>query len=404
MRPDADLIIAGAGCAGLSALWFASQRAPSSTEILVIDRRREPSDDRTWGFWGPPDAPFMNLADGTWKSVQVRFPDWQTTQVIGDRGPGVHGRVYARVRQRDFDAAVRAVIADRPNIRFIETEILDVIDEPYGGCVVTSAGEFRSPLVFQSVQLSLQDRSATVRHPLRQHFGGWEVCTELPIFDPDIATLMDFDTAQNSGDRYDTAFFYVLPESRNRALIEYTVFSLDPQAPEFYDAHLQGRLTALGAGEIRIERREYGVIPMEDRVLHQRSGAHIWNLGTVGGRTKPTTGYTFQRIHTQTQHLVDTWLEHGYPLALPPAPRRYGFADRTLLNILHRHPELGRPIFEKLFRTSPIDIVLTFLEESSSLQRDARLFARLPWWPFLRAAAHEWVSKLATKIQAARVR
>lgn len=399
MSSDADLIIAGAGCAGLSAVWFAALLAPSDTRILILDRSCVPGSNRTWGFWGPPDAPFINLADRTWQSLQVRFPDWHSTQDIGVFGSRVSGRVYARVRQQDFDDAVHALVADRPNVRFIETEILDVIDEPDGACVVTAAGEFRSPVVFQSVRLSPQDRNARVRHPLRQHFGGWEVRTENPIFDPEVATLMDFDTAQTTGDVDATAFFYLLPEAKDRALIEYTIFSLDPEEPGFYDAHLQRRLVALGAGQIHIERREYGVIPMEDRVVHQRSGAHIWNLGTVGGRTKPTTGYTFQRIHSQTHHLVTTWLEHGHPIAVPSAPRRYGLADRTLLNILHRRPNLGRPIFEHLFRTSTIDDVLTFLEERSSPRQDARLFVGLPWRPFLRAAAEEIAATCTAKIE-----
>jgi lycopene beta-cyclase len=395
---DADLIIAGAGCAGLSALWFAAHLAPPETRIIVIDRSWEPSDDRTWGFWGGPDTPFMDVADRTWQQLHVKFPGWESAQKIGGSsnatdGSGSLGRVYARVRQRDFDAAIRSFVANRPHLRLIEADIADLVDEPDGGCVMTSVGDFRAPVIFQSVRLSPEDEVAPVRHRLRQHFGGWEVQTEHPIFDPDVATLMDFDTAQTlTADPHSpamTAFFYLLPETRDRALIEYTVFSPDPQPAEFYDSQLHQRLIDLGAGKFDITRREYGVIPMEDRRVHQRSGTHVWNLGTVGGMTKPTTGYTFQRIHTQTRHMVTTWLEHGQPSPLPSPPRRYEFADRTLLNILHHHPERGRPIFERLFRTSPIDSVLTFLEENSSPMSDARLFAGLPWGPFLQAAADE---------------
>jgi lycopene beta-cyclase len=65
------------------------------------------------------------------------------------------------------------------------------------------------------------------------------------------------------------------------------------------------------------------------------------------------------------------------------------FADRTLLNVLHRRPDRGRTVFERLFRSTSIDDVLTFLDERSSLGADARLVAHLPWPPFLRAAASE---------------
>ena len=61
-RFDADLIIAGAGCAGLSALSQVLRSSARDRRILVVDRDFEPVDDRTWSFWGPPDAPFAHLA------------------------------------------------------------------------------------------------------------------------------------------------------------------------------------------------------------------------------------------------------------------------------------------------------------------------------------------------------
>jgi lycopene beta-cyclase len=240
-------------------------------------------------------------------------------------------------------------------------------------------------MILQSVRSHPVAVDAEVRHPLRQHFGGWEVRTEHPIFDPGCVTLMDFDAPQHDG----TAFFYLLPTSPHRALVEYTMFSTHPRARTFYDDHLGEHLDGLGAGSYQIERREYGVIPMEDRRHAQRSGDHVWNIGTVGGMTKPTTGYTFQRIHDQTRRLVEAWATGAPPPPGRVVSPRYGFADRTLLNILHHHPELGRPMFERLFRTSSIDDILTFLDERSSLAADCRMIARLPWRPFLRAAASE---------------
>ena len=158
---------------------------------------------------------------------------------------------------------------------------------------------------------------------------------------------------------------------------------------DFYDERLRVHLDRLGAGDIDIERTEYGVIPMDDRPRQQRWGRHVWSLGTAGGMTKPTSGYTFQRIHAQTRHLIDQWASGTELTSLPAAPARYRFADRALLNILHRRPELGREVFERLFRSTAIDDVLTFLDEDSSLLADARMVSKLPWPPFLRAGACE---------------
>ena len=384
---DADLIIAGAGCAGLSALWHVLRSAGRDQRIMVVDRDFESVDDRTWSFWGTPTTPFASLADRTWDQVRVRFPGWESTQQL--RGPAWPGdstrRSYTRVRRRDYDRAILDEARQQPNVRFVAQDIVGIRDDGDAGVVELPEGEVRAPVVFQSARLSPEGSAAAVRHPLRQHFGGWEVRTERPVFDPAVVTLMDFDTRQHDG----TSFFYVLPEQPDRALVEHTMFSLEPRADAFHDRQIRARLDAVGAGDVSIERREYGAIPMEDRSLDQRWGAHIWNIGTVGGMTKPTTGYTFQRIHAQTRHLVDGWASGHGPRPLPDAPTRFALADRVLLNILHHHPELGRPIFERLFRTSSIDDVLTFLDEESTLAADARMVGQLPWAPFLRAASAE---------------
>lgn len=300
-----------------------------------------------------------------------------------------------RVRRRDYDRAVLDLASTMPNVRFVAQDVVDIRDEPTGGVVELPEGDLRAPVVFQSTRLSPDDRTAPVRHPLRQHFGGWEVRTERPVFEPQVVTLMDFDTDQFDG----TTFFYVLPEAPDRALVEHTMFSLNARDAAFHDDQVRAHLDRLGAGEVAVTRTEHGSIPMEDRLLHQRWGDHVWNLGTVGGMTKPTTGYTFQRIHAHTRHLVDTWATDGVPSPMPRAPGRYRFADRTLLHILHHHPERGRPIFERLFRTSAVDDVLTFLDEDSSLGQDARMIARLPWPPFLQAAARELAASAVTPLR-----
>jgi lycopene beta-cyclase len=393
---DADLIIAGAGCAGLSALWHVMERANEHRNVIVIDRDFKVGDDRSWAFWGPPDAPFAHLADRNWDQLRVRFPGWETVgRLRGGNGSSQSGqRRYHRVRQRDYDAAILERASSRPNIRFVAQDITGLRDDHHGGVVELPEGELRAPLVLQSTQLSPSDSATRVRHPLRQHFGGWEVRTQYPIFDPQVATLMDFDTDQLDA----TAFFYVLPEARNRALVELTMFSLQPRDMAFYDAQIRQYLERLGAGDVSIDRTEYGVIPMDDRRHGQQWGQHVWNLGTVGGMTKPTSGYTFQRIHAQARHLIGHWSDGTAPTPVPQPPARYRFADRTLLNILHHHPEHGRTIFERLFSNTSIDDVLTFLDEDSTLGNDARMVAKLPWVPFLRATAAEFGADLATAI------
>ena len=60
--------------------------------------------------------------------------------------------------------------------------------------------------MLQSVRLSASDASRDVRYPVRQHFGGLEIQTETPIFDPQCFTMMDFRVEQQGG----VSFVYIL--------------------------------------------------------------------------------------------------------------------------------------------------------------------------------------------------
>lgn len=95
-----------------------------------------------------------------------------------------------RVRRRNYDREIFDAASAHPNVRFVAQDIVDIRDDRDGGVIALPEGELRAPMVFQSARLSPGDRDTPVRHPLRQHFGGWEVVTERPVFDPQVVTLM----------------------------------------------------------------------------------------------------------------------------------------------------------------------------------------------------------------------
>ncbi len=376
---DADVVIAGAGAAGLSAWWHLRHHGPRLGRIVLVDRAIRPDLDHSWAFWGPDDAPFAHLADRAWDEVVVGWPGGTLRQAMP------HGQRYHRIRRARFVDAVLAEVEADPGTEVVETEVTGIRDDLDAGIVETADGELAAPVVLQSLRLSPHDAARPVRHPIRQHFGGWEVTTEHPVFDPTAVTFMDLDTPQHDG----LAFLYVLPEAPDRALVEHTLFSPTVRDDAFYDGHVGRYLDRIGAGDVVVRARERGAIPMEDRVPGQRWGAHVWNVGGVGGRIKPTTGYAFARIHAQTAHLARTWATTGAPQPLPEPRLLLRLADRLLLHVLHRRPADARPIFEQLFRTIPLDHLLAFLDEETRTLDDLRLMARMPWTPFLAAIAGE---------------
>ena len=69
---------------------------------------------------------------------------------------------------------------------------------------------------------------------LQQHFVGWFIQTETPVFNPEQATFMDFSVAQKGN----TRFMYVLPVSETEALLEYTLFSKELLPKEEYETEI----------------------------------------------------------------------------------------------------------------------------------------------------------------------
>jgi len=87
---------------------------------------------------------------------------------------------------------------------------------------------------------------------------------------------------------------YVLPTSANEALLEYTLFSKDLLAKEEYETEIQNYIQKLGITEYEIIEKEQGNIPMTCYPFWQHNSKNILNIGSAGGWTKASTGYTFK--------------------------------------------------------------------------------------------------------------
>jgi lycopene beta-cyclase len=219
-------------------------------------------------------------------------------------------------------------------------------------------------------------------HHLMQHFRGWEIETIDPVFDPAVATLFDLRTAQLDGLR----FFYILPFSQRRALIEYTIFSQAVLPQEEYEQALSDYIQRqLSVKEYQIMEVETGIIPMTDYSFPRRLGQRVLSIGTLGGRVKPSTGYAFSRIQRDTQAIVKSLVRLNHPFDIPSDPRKSLFYDSLMLDVMVNHPDMVEKILTKMFSRNPIQRAIEFLDERTQIWEDILLIASLPPVPFLRA-------------------
>jgi lycopene beta-cyclase len=217
-----------------------------------------------------------------------------------------------------------------------------------------------------------------IKHKLTQNFKGWRIRTKPSVFDPETATLMDFRKQKSS----EVSFFYVLPSSDQEALIEYTRFA-DNIAPETeYESALRTYIKEQNITDYDILEEEFGVIPMTNYQFNRRPHNRVFQIGTAGSDTKPTTGYTFKRIQESCQQVLRqlNTKEKSSKRSI-----RFKFYDRLLLDIIYNRPEKVPYILFSLFERNPVEKVFKFLDEDTSLTEELPMLLKLPWEPFIRS-------------------
>lgn len=370
-----DFIITGGGCAGLSLLMRLLQSPRwQHKKILLIDKAAKTANDRTWCFWETKAGLFEPVVHHSWD--QLYFFSNQTERLFS-----IAPYRYKMIRGSDFYRHVYEYLRRFTNVTTEWGEVTAIQNTLDAAQVTVNGHRHTADYVFNSLLLNPPD--LTGYYALQQHFKGWFIRTEKPLFDAGKATLMDFRVGQHHG----TTFVYVLPFSSTTALIEYTLFTRDLLAPEAYDEALKDYVSRfLKTNYYAIEEQEFGVIPMTNYPFPASDG-RIINLGTAGGQTKSSSGYTFQFIQKHSEKIVAALDETGKPyIKRSRSEQRFAFYDATLLHILDKRKLEGAHVFTDLFRQDDPRTVLKFLDNETSLAEDINIMKRLPKLTFAKAA------------------
>lgn len=372
-----DYIIAGAGCAGMSLLYrMLLDENLSTKKILVLDKEEKVNNDRTWCYWEKETGVFEKLVTHEWKTLAFKNSDFTKRFNL------THYR-YKMIRGIDFYHFVLSFAKTFKNVTFQYEGLTTIYAEKDYAVAETETTRYLAAFVFNST--SLFNPEITTENSLLQHFEGWVIKTKQTAFDPKVGTLMDFSLDQKNG----ATFMYVLPTSAHEALVEYTLFSEKILPKDEYEAALKKYIKEnLKIESYEISHTEFGVIPMSLAKFQRNPNGEkrIVNLGTAGGYTKASSGYTFQFIQKNTANIVAN-------LALGKNPnqpknfrdKRFEWYDRTLLEVLISKKLTGKSVFSTLFGKVSPELILKFLANESSLLDDVVIMKSLPIAPFLQA-------------------
>lgn len=370
-----DYIFTGTGLASLMTIYkMVLSGKFSDKSILLLDQDVKKTNDRTWCFWEKEESVWNSVISKKWDLALFANEDF-------NRSLAIKPYSYNKVNGIDFYNFVFEAISKQQNITFLNEKVTDINELETHVFVGTEENRYTCNCLFNSIYTKAFAERQNKYPVLQQHFVGWFVKTKEEVFNPKEVTFMDFSIEQKGN----TRFMYVLPTSKTEALVEYTLFSEKLLPKEGYEKAIQLYLKKLGAQDYEILEKEEGSIPMTCYPFWKKNTKRVLNIGTAGGWTKASTGYTFKNADKKSSDLVEFIQEKNFEMKSFHSKSKFWFYDLLLLDILYRHNELGSPIFSSLFRKGNPKLIFKFLDEETSFFEDVKVILKCPKIPFIKA-------------------
>lgn len=370
-----DIIFTGGGLAALLTLSeLGKNKSYATYRILVIDSETKNTNDRTWCFWDA-NGTYNGIATKIWGNIAFKTEELQLQMPTTPYQ-------YKMLRSKVFYEQVLKEIGSQNTIEFYKDSIINFYEESDKCIVETTSATFSSTKIINSIYDPKPVVSQSKYPLVQQHFVGWFVQTKEPVFTQNCPTFMDFSVEQKGN----TRFMYVLPTSPTEALLEYTLFSKDLLPKSEYEEAIQKYLIDLGVTEYKIIEKEQGNIPMTCYPFWKHNTKNIIHIGSAGGWTKASTGYTFKNSLKKSKELV-AYLEKGLDFTKFHKITKFWFYDVLLIDILYDTNQHGKPIFNALFKNKNAPLIFKFLDEETSFWEDLQVIWMCPKKLFVKALA-----------------
>ena len=309
-----DYIIIGGGCAGLSLAYeLEINEKLKDKNLAIIEPRAEYKKDKTWSFWRVVPHNFDDCVKKSWENFSINIPK-KTNHLECVSYP------YQSIDSGLFYEKINSKLKENKNIAFFKD--LKEVDS-------------KNSFIFNSVPSIKKDY-----RNLWQHFCGVEIESPNNFFDDEIFNLMDFDCNQ----RESVHFFYTLPYSKNTALIETTWLSrMNDGSQKDYDNQIKDYIeNHLKLKNYKIIYKEEGAIPLFYPTYKKEKNKI--NIGTAGGMTRLSTGYTFLNIQEHSKYICKN-IENISNTKKFEINKKYQFLDDIFLRVLDKNPEMMPDIF-----------------------------------------------------------
>jgi len=353
-----DYIICGGGASGLllsNALL--SDKHFNDKKILIIEKDSKTDNDKTFGFWNDKESVLDNIVFKEWEYAEFRDSNSHNSFLLSPYK-------YKMIKSNEFYLYIGDKISKASNFTYLNTTVNEI--DQVNNKVKTNDGEFSSSIIFSSIYNEVSFK----KYPLlKQHFIGWTIETKNENFDDNKITFMDFSVDQKDEIR----FMYILPFSKNKALIEYTLFSSDIISDDEYEKEIKTYLKKKNILNYSIVEKEKGMIPMTCYPFFENNTDTYFQIGTAGGWSKPSTGYTIKNSIEKIDIIINS-LKQNKPLSKIRFKNRFWYYDLLFLDVLIASKGKGSQVFSDLFKNNDPIKIFKFLDEKTSVMEELSIF------------------------------
>ena len=317
--------------------------------ILLLEQKDNINSDQTFCVWEGPGLPsiadeFQLNPKKVWKKIALSSLNYEIKK---DTQP------YSYVCFDGKEVLESLSNSCNEKITTIKKEKVSAIE--YEGniqAVTTNSNTYYGKFIVDS-------RNNIKQHEIKsslvhQAFVGSEIESTQERFKPDEVTLMSFTQKDDQ-----IEFIYILPFTKNRALIETTVFSMEPKLEAIENTHKETLKTYEPYKEIRQEK---AIIPMA--VISPTEEKRILKIGIGGGMMRASSGYSMRRIANWAVKLGGSQLSESNIATYRYRSNKWlNYLDKIFLNVILKYPEKGPYLFMMLFRRAKIPSLIKFLSD-----------------------------------------
>ncbi len=374
MKQKFDIGIIGAGLSGLTL--GNSLLSKKIKNFILIEKNTHLKNDKTYSFWSGPGLfdikkSFSVKPKKEWSQIEIKVKNKSYKIDLGSY------RYACYSSESILDELYKKITKE--GIKVERGHSINHVKKNQDGWEIKLKTK---KILLKNVIDSRPNKIFDDKYPsLKQVFVGSEIISNQNIFDENVVTLMDFSESNKN-----VIFTYILPFSKNKALIETTFFSSEINFKQVGKIH---DLTLKKFDIKEITRTEKAVLPMSP-YIDRKMEEQYFRIGNFGGASRPASGYAFTRIALWANQ-IKTKKEFCYDMIHHKENYLTNWLDKIFLSVLRSNPKKAPEIFKVFFTKVPISSVIRFLSDQSRLVDYFVIILKLPKLVMLRGLINLYV-------------